>query len=106
MHLLVHTVIEDAARQGYSRVSLAAMPCQAHRGETLWQRGLRSVQSEGLRQFKTSFALQTEPLYAVAPHRFAMILGLLDLALCIRSTQVSGLQNVHEKNTIARPYQT
>lgn len=106
MHLLVHTAIEDAARRGVCRVSLAAMPCQAHKGETLWQRGLRSVHSDGLRQFKTSFAVQAEPLYAVAPHRAALALGLLDLALCIRGSQVSGLQHLHEQNTIARPCQT
>ena len=71
MHLMVHTAIGDAARQGVAQLSLAAVPDFAgtrcggrrHRFATRWTQR----HAAGLAQFKCSFAPRWRPLYLAAP---------------------------------------
>ncbi|SEM67764.1 phosphatidylglycerol lysyltransferase [Palleronia pelagia] len=74
MHALVAHAILAARACGMRQVSLAAVADGAR-----WQpRG-----SEGLRRFKSYFDPRWRPLYAAAPSRLALALGLADLLWCI-----------------------
>lgn len=106
---LVHEAILNAAHRGVPRVSLAAMalPEQQHPATRVSQILIRG-HGRGLRQFKSSFAPAQEPLYALAPSRFALALGVADIALSIRAGYVPKLnvaQHFHEEKAFARPPQ-
>ncbi len=84
MHLLVHSAIDCAAREGCRRFSLAAVPLGRQTHEAALFRALRAGLDRiggatGLRQFKTSFAPQWEVLYLSAPTRLGLVLGVLDV---------------------------
>ena len=82
MHALVEAAIEEAAQKGIVRLSLAAMPlADANRALA---RINRICGSEGLRQFKESFASRTEPLYGAAPNPALLTLAAPDILLRIR----------------------
>lgn len=84
MHLLVHTAIEDAARNGVARLSLAAIPDikaamtipKLHRLICKWTRG----PAAGLAQFKSSFAPDWRALYLCAPSHAALLLAVAEIA--------------------------
>lgn len=84
MHALVHAAIETAAKEGRTRLSLAALPAgTGHtRGlERLVRRQvLRFDRNAGLIQFKTCFKPRLQPLYAAAPSWLSLLLSLADLA--------------------------
>lgn len=78
MHALLHRAIQDAAIAGLPQVSLAAIgPDHSPRWMT------RFADTQGLRQFKSGFAPRWQPLYAAAPNRAALALGLADVARAI-----------------------
>ena len=78
MHMLVHSAIQDAARLGVARLSLAAVPQTAfvklpkvlHR----W-----TDAGHGLRRFKDSFLPKWEARYVIAPHWRAGLIGAISL---------------------------
>ena len=74
MHTVITTAIEEAAQAGCKRLSLAALPPLQ---QPRWAQAIagRLNLSDGLRQFKTSFAPAREPLYLVAQ-------GPVRLAIC------------------------
>ncbi len=78
-YALLAAAIEDAARAGVLRLSLAAV-----RPEGRWpaaaDRLARRLSGEGLRRFKAAFAPRWETLYAAAPDRLSLALGLWDVA--------------------------
>ncbi|MGR3292074.1 MAG: phosphatidylglycerol lysyltransferase domain-containing protein, partial [Paracoccaceae bacterium] len=81
MHLLVIHAIESAAAALCPRLSLAAIPC-ANIRETAKLATLRhylvsSSGTKGLRRFKTSFNPNWETLYATAPTKVGLVLGLM-----------------------------
>ncbi len=93
MHALVVRAIEEAARRGCLRLSLAAVPLRATAGDaesgalgepTLFT-ALRARLDDatggaGLRQFKACFAPRWERLYLAAPSRLALALAAVDIA--------------------------
>ncbi len=83
MHLLVCRAIAAAAAAFCPRLSLAAAPARASTppGRRLSQACVRRIAAgDGLRRFKASFAPRWQPLYACAPGRAALILGLAGVA--------------------------
>ncbi|SMR72100.1 phosphatidylglycerol lysyltransferase [Aliiroseovarius halocynthiae] len=84
MHALLTFAITQAARQGCTRLSLAAVPLDDQKNEP-WvfhqtRQKLDHISgAAGLRQFKTAFAPQWETLYAAAPTRAALAFGALDV---------------------------
>jgi len=80
MHLLVCRAIESAAAVNCVRLSLAAIPC-AESAEPaivarLRRRLIKSDQFDGLARFKSSFGPNWSTLYAAAPSRTGLGLGL------------------------------
>ncbi len=82
MHALIVAAIQQAKLEGIVRVSLAAMPLK----NAPWPLSALSKRScaNGLRQFKSSFAPNTQTLYAAAPTRLGLVLGGVDILLRIR----------------------
>lgn len=85
MHMLVTMAIEDAAKSGCTRLSLAAVPLGKLADEPPLFHKLRDTLDQisgaaGLRQFKSAFGPHWETLYAAAPSRRALVLGALDVA--------------------------
>jgi phosphatidylglycerol lysyltransferase len=80
MHLLVCHAIESAAAINCPRVSLAAAPCgeATEPGPVAWTRRrlLDASQTDGLRRFKACFDPHWSRLYAAAPTRASLTLGL------------------------------
>lgn len=110
LHMLVQNAITDAAKNGYRRFSLAALPRQASTESNLLRRLAMRIlwpgNAEGLTRFKTCFAPRLQPLYAVAPHSAALALGLADLGWAIRRVSGNTLHDDHEENTFAPLPQT
>lgn len=81
MHALVWHALERAQQAGCMRFSLASAPCNdAPLFRALARIGLdASKDARGLLQFKSSFAPQWHPLYAAAPSKGALYLGLWDI---------------------------
>ncbi|MWB77988.1 DUF2156 domain-containing protein, partial [Pseudooceanicola sp. 216_PA32_1] len=106
MHALVVTALADARAEGIARLSLAAMPALPAREDRLTaairrQAALRGG-GAGLPRFKTSFAPRRAPLYAAAPNRAALALGLADMARAVHMRQRMSLaQDDHEERAIA-----
>ncbi|MGR3388579.1 phosphatidylglycerol lysyltransferase domain-containing protein [Sagittula sp.] len=88
MHALVTAALTDARAAGVPCLSLAAMPAAAVRenGTAARLRAdiARRSGGDGLTRFKTAFAPRRAPLYAAAPSRAALIIGLADLAVSMR----------------------
>ena len=84
IHSLIVAAIADAASFGMPRVSLAAAPCKVAEPSDFAARVRAALQPPGLRQFKQDFAPRWVPLYAAAPSRTALWLGLADVALRIQ----------------------
>ncbi len=78
-HALVAAALADAARAGLPRLSLAAVPVARPLPPAL-DRRVASRSGEGLRRFKAAFDPSWERLYAAAPGRVALALGLWDVA--------------------------
>ncbi len=87
MHALVQAAIDDAARAGIRRLSLAAVPEAAFGPNShLFTRltgALMGTQGAGLAQFKASFAPQWRKLYMAAPNRLCLPFAALSLARAI-----------------------
>jgi phosphatidylglycerol lysyltransferase len=87
MHHLVHAAIDAAARCGVERLSLAAVPaCPDPTSAIMVRLAQFTVQKcggPGLRQFKSSFRPHWQPLYAAAPNRTLLMLGLADIARAV-----------------------
>ncbi len=81
IHLLVGHAIQSAAAIGCPRLSLAAVPCprdsEAFPLSYLRHKMIGYSKTDGLRRFKTSFAPNWETLYAAAPSRVSLSLGLV-----------------------------
>lgn len=87
MHLLLAQAIERAKTAGCPRVSLAAT---SHPGDSdsalvskLRNHLNRVSGADGLRRFKASFAPEWQTLYATAPTRSSLIIGLWDILRAI-----------------------
>ncbi|MBS8228130.1 phosphatidylglycerol lysyltransferase domain-containing protein [Vannielia litorea] len=90
MHALVTRAIEEAARRGCQRFSLAAVPLRgpAAEGATPEPRLFAALRARldtasggaGLRQFKACFAPRWERLYLAAPTRLALAFAAVDIA--------------------------
>lgn len=87
MHALVQAAIDDAARAGVSRLSLAAVPEAAFcRGTTRLTRimiALTGADGAGLLQFKSAFAPRWQRLYMAAPNRACLPFAAASLARAI-----------------------
>lgn len=88
MHALVHLAITRAAAAGAARLSLAAAPALPG-GATLLERGLRRRfhvlgGGPGLRQFKSCFNPEWQPLFMAAPGFAQLTLAALDLIRSVR----------------------
>lgn len=83
MHSLIQAAIEDAAKAGLARLSLAAVPDAAFGCPDLAARLIVAVAPQaaatGLYRFKACFAPQWSPLYLIAPNRFGLALVGLSL---------------------------
>ena len=106
MHQLIVTALEDAATEGYPRLSLAAMPPvisgrsmigDFHQWVITWLSG-----GPGLNQFKTCFKPRLEPLYAAAKSWPAMTLALIDISRAIHHPGTNPAQKDHEELGFAR----
>ena len=83
MHQLVAKVLETAAAQNATRVSLAAMPRAQMPG---WMARLPGMAATaGLRRFKMSFDPNITPLYAAAPNKFVLAMAGIDIWLRIHN---------------------
>jgi phosphatidylglycerol lysyltransferase len=84
MHLLVRHAIASAAAAQCARLSLAALPHPGSGDAPLVAaaraRLIRAGGGDGLRRFKASFGPNWQPLYAAAPGRIGLALGLLAIA--------------------------
>ncbi|WP_270730433.1 phosphatidylglycerol lysyltransferase domain-containing protein [Shimia sp. Alg240-R146] len=83
MHLLVQTALEKAANDAVPRLSLAAAPTLPH-GETRIERFLRRQfythgGGPGLRQFKSCFAPDWQPLFMAAPSASHLTFAAIDV---------------------------
>ncbi len=79
MHAIIATALEDAASAGCRSVSLAAIPSGPAVGP--FRAVLRTlVPTDGLRQFKLSFAPRLAPRYLMAPTRAGLAIAALDIA--------------------------
>ncbi len=83
MHLLVQAAIEQAALSDVARLSLAAAPALPE-GETRLERFLRRRfykhgGGPGLRQFKSCFAPDWQPLFMAAPTAGQLTLAAIDV---------------------------
>lgn len=91
MHLLIVRAISAAAAAGVPRLSLAAVP--RHTAFEGWlpkrfqTRFSSATGAIGLHRFKASFDPVWKPLYAAAPTRFQLLLGLVEVARTINSTR-------------------
>lgn len=79
MHALLTHAIEDAARLGLPRLSLAAVPFQ-HRNKFLHHCVQNASGANGLRQFKASFAPNWQTLYMAAPNPVQFCIAAFDIA--------------------------
>ncbi|WP_424943006.1 phosphatidylglycerol lysyltransferase domain-containing protein [Aliiroseovarius crassostreae] len=85
MQMLVTAAIEDAAKSGCARLSLAAVPLGKQAHEPALFHKLRDTLDQisgaaGLRQFKSAFGPNWETLYMAAPNRRALVFGAMDVA--------------------------
>ncbi len=105
MHMLIHAAIEHAAREGRTRLSLAALPPRRHRNPVLrWITGFGA--QAGLCRFKTCFGARREPLYALSPSWTGMMLTLADVALAIHRPNTNSIHTDHEDYEFASISQT
>ena len=77
-YALLSAAIGDAAKAGLPRLSLAAVPVEG-RWPPLLVRLAGHRGGDGLRRFKSAFAPSWETLYAAAPGRVSLALGLWDV---------------------------
>ena len=110
MHTLLLKAMHDAANEGRTRLSLAALPRQlgddAHWLKRKILRLATPPGGAGLIRFKSCFRPDLEPLYAVAPTRASMTIALADLALAIRNPSSDPAHNDHEEKAFAARAQT
>ncbi len=81
MHALIWTAVNSARTEGVSHLSLASTPCKSapfYRA-LIAAKLMRPTEGDGLAQFKGSFAPRWTPLYAAAPRRDQLLLGLWDI---------------------------
>ena len=87
MQALIATAITEAAQQGVTRLSLAALPPRAEDtggpAAMIWRRAEKGAGAAGLRQFKMSFAPQLSPRYIAAPSPAALALAGAEIARSI-----------------------
>jgi len=110
MHQLIVSALQDAASEGCTRLSLAALPAVI-KGRvpfrTLCQPLITSLSGGiGLTQFKTAFKPRHEPLYAAAKSWPGLALALFDLSLAIRHPDTNFAQIDHEDIGFARARET
>ncbi len=79
MHALVTQAIEDAAKAGRTRLSLAALPTR-YKNAQLDRLVAHVSGSVGLAQFKNSFSPRYAALYIAAPTRLGLAIAMADLA--------------------------
>ncbi len=88
MHMLVHTALNDARRDGISCFSLAALPSipkQTQGVTRVLRRAIVDLSGgRGLAQFKHSFAPRLIPLYLTSTCRLGLLIAVLDLTWAIR----------------------
>lgn len=110
MHQLIITALGDATSEGYTRLSLAALPPantdQSGAGNFRQSMITSLSGGAGLRQFKTCFKPRLEPLYAAAKSWPALALALLDLSFVIRRPDTNATQKDHEELAFARARET
>lgn len=102
MHLLVQTAIESAAKANVARLSLAAAPALPQ-GETRLERFLRKRfykhgGGPGLRQFKSCFAPDWQPLFMAAPTGAQLTLAAIDVirSVNLRSAPATPIASAQE----------
>ena len=104
MHLLMHSAILAAQKDGLRHFSLAAVPSLPARLQKLSAISPQ-LDNPGLRQFKASFAPKRRPLYAAAPSLASLMAALGDIASEIhRPRPLSRSEPLHdevEENDIA-----
>jgi phosphatidylglycerol lysyltransferase len=110
MHQLIITALQEAANEGYTRLSLAALPPVINGrlpAENLLQPMLDSgLGGIGLSQFKTAFKPRREPLYAAARSWTGLTFALIDLSLAVRHPDTNPAQKDHEDIGFARARET
>lgn len=105
MHLLVHAAIAHAAKDGCTRLTLAALP--PRRGPVaLLCRISDKYGRKGLTRFKACFAPRREPLYALAPGWPGMILALADVARAVHRPESNPVHIYDEDYEFAPMRQT
>jgi phosphatidylglycerol lysyltransferase len=77
-YALLAGAIGDAAEAGMPRLSLAAVPAEGRWPPRLARLAGRHT-GDGLRRFKSAFDPSWETLYAAAPGRLSLALGLWDV---------------------------
>jgi len=87
MHLLICAALQKAAALSLPRLSLAAVPCakaqELHMLAWLRAHLFKSSSSAGLLRFKSSFAPNWETLYAAAPSKTGLLIGLWAVKRCV-----------------------
>ncbi|WP_306114534.1 MULTISPECIES: phosphatidylglycerol lysyltransferase domain-containing protein [unclassified Roseovarius] len=105
MHLLIRAAIDHAARESYTRLSLAALPPRDPKSP--FHRWIPASQSQaGLCRFKTCFGGRREPLYALSTSWLAMGVALADVMLAIHRPNTNSIQTDHEDYEFASISQT
>lgn len=84
MHALIHAALEDAARAGVPRLSLAAAPVAGFGLPAPLGGWLARRQDGGLDRFKSGFAPARTPLYLCAPDRFSLALAAWEILRAVR----------------------
>ncbi len=84
MHGLICAAIFEAHAQNAAELNLAAIQACPDPDNWIWRelsiRAVGRLGGTGLRQFKSSFGPNWRPVYAAAPTRFALTIGLADVA--------------------------
>ncbi|WP_407493283.1 phosphatidylglycerol lysyltransferase domain-containing protein [Pseudooceanicola sp. MF1-13] len=91
MHAMIVAGIEGAKAEGRTRLSLAALPakceCDGKLGARLRAEITKRSGGAGLTRFKESFGVRRQPLYAAAPSRLGLAVGLADIARAVHATR-------------------
>ncbi|WP_299844054.1 phosphatidylglycerol lysyltransferase domain-containing protein [uncultured Roseovarius sp.] len=105
MHALIMAAISEAATEGRTRLSLAALPPRSHKN-LVFSVILRRFTDAGLSRFKTCFAPVRVPLYALSPSWPGMALALLDVARAVHLPNANPAHTHNEDYEFAPHRQT
>ena len=93
MHLLISLAIEKAASEGISKMSLASAPLQHVDPRGVFGKVYQIFTSRfcggGLHRFKNAFAPKWTTVYAIAPSKLGLTMGLYDVMMAIRPQKTS-----------------